>query len=60
MDKTSLYLIEKLYGSNELDSDWQFDENVVLEHEEEGTIVLDVFKNGKIGGIELLSQIKDI
>lgn len=49
--------LKKLYDSNELDSDWQFDENIVLEHDTEGTIVLDIYKNGKIGGIELINQI---
>lgn len=44
---------------NQVDSEWQFDENIVLEHETEGTIVLDILKNGRIGGIEFVSQIRD-
>ena len=44
---------------NQTGSEWQFDENIVLEHKTEGTIVLDVLKDGRIGGIEFLSQIKD-
>ncbi len=39
-------------------SEWQFEENVVLEHYREGTIVLDVLKDGRIGGIEFVSQLK--
>lgn len=39
-------------------SEWQFEENIVLEHETEGTIVLDILKDGRIGGIEFISQIR--
>jgi uncharacterized protein YuzE len=39
-------------------SEWQFKENVVLEHETEGTIVLDILKDGRIGGIEFVLQIR--
>jgi len=42
---------------NQPGSEWQFEENVVLEHEIEGTIVLDILQGGRIGGIELISQI---
>ncbi|MDF1548355.1 MAG: hypothetical protein P1P88_11075 [Bacteroidales bacterium] len=51
--------LKKLYDSDERDSNWQFEENILLEHETEGTIVLDVYKNGRIGGIELVNQIQD-
>lgn len=44
---------------NQLGSEWQFEENIVLEHETEGTIVLDVLKDGRIGGVEFVSQIRD-
>lgn len=44
---------------NQPGSEWQFDENIVLEHKTEGTIVLDILKNGRIGGIEFVSQIRD-
>jgi len=44
---------------NQPGSEWQFDENIVLEHETEGTIVLDILKDGRIGGIEFVSQIRD-
>jgi uncharacterized protein YuzE len=37
---------------NFLGSEWQFDENIILEDDVEGTIVLDVLLNGKVGGIE--------
>ncbi|GAA0875786.1 hypothetical protein GCM10009118_21950 [Wandonia haliotis] len=46
-------------GPNQPGSEWQFDESIVLEHETEGTIVLDILKDGRIGGIEFLSQIRD-
>lgn len=44
---------------NQPGSEWQFEENIVLEHETEGTIVLDILKDGRIGGIEFVSLIKD-
>ncbi len=42
---------------NQEGSEWQFEENIVLEHETEGTIVLDILKDGRVGGIEQLNQI---
>lgn len=44
---------------NQPGSEWQFDENIVLEHETEGTIVLDILNDSRIGGIEFVSQIRD-
>ncbi|GAA5022035.1 hypothetical protein GCM10011506_01700 [Marivirga lumbricoides] len=43
---------------NQQGSEWQFLENIVLEHATEGTIVLDILKDGRIGGVEFLRQIK--
>lgn len=42
---------------NQPDSKWQFKESIVLEHKTEGTIVLDVLKENKIGGIEFLKYL---
>jgi len=42
---------------NQPGSEWQFDENIVLEHVPEGTIVVDVLKDGRIGGVEFLKYI---
>jgi len=39
-------------------SEWQFKENIVLEHPTEGTIVIDCLKDGRIGGIEFVSRIE--
>ena len=44
---------------NQPGSEWQFEENIVLEHESEGTIVIDILKDGRIGGIEFVNQIWD-
>jgi len=44
---------------NQPGSEWQFDENIVLEDETEGTIVLDILKGSRIGGIEFVSQIRN-
>ncbi len=44
-------------NANQKGAEWQFDENIVLEHKTEGTIVLDILKDGRIGGIELLNEL---
>ena len=43
---------------NQPGSEWQFEECIVLEHDSEGTIVLDILKDGRIGGIEFVKQLK--
>jgi hypothetical protein len=45
------------YRANQPGAEYQFEESIVLEHETEGTIVLDILKDGRIGGIEFVSQI---
>lgn len=45
--------------SNQSGAEWQFLANVVLEHEHHGTVVVDVLKGNRIGGIELLDRIED-
>jgi len=62
MDKTQW--IKKPYirfinskKANQKGAEWQFDENIVLEHKTEGTIVLDILKDGRIGGFELLNEL---
>jgi hypothetical protein len=39
-------------NANKKGAEWQFDDNIVLEHETLGTIVLDYLKDKRIGGIE--------
>ena len=39
--------------------EWKFRENIVLEHEFLGLIVLDLLKNGRIAGIEFINLIED-
>ena len=43
---------------NQPDSEWQIEENIILEDEEHGTIVLDVLKGNRIGGVEFLKHLK--
>jgi hypothetical protein len=40
--------------ANQAGSAWQFDRNELLEDTEFGDVVVDVLKDGRIGGIELL------
>lgn len=42
---------------NEQGSLWQFEANILIEHEIFGTVVLDILKGYRLGGIEFLSQI---
>lgn len=42
---------------NQPGSEWQFDENVMLEDPERGIVVLDVLKDGRVGGAEFLAQL---
>jgi len=32
--------------------EWQFDYNIVLEHPTKGSLVLDILKDGRVGGVE--------
>jgi len=38
-------------------AEWRFASNVVLEHPKEGTLVLDVLADRRIGGIEFLRRL---
>ncbi len=42
---------------NQPGSKWQFDRNIILEDESEGTIVIDVLMGNEIGGIEFVNRI---
>lgn len=42
---------------NQPNSDWQHEECIVLEQNEKGNIVIDLLKNGRIGGIEFIDLI---
>ena len=43
---------------NKPGAEWQFDENIMLESATEGMIVLDVLKDGRIGGAEFVKKIR--
>ncbi len=45
-------------NANQKGAEWQFKESIVLEHKAEGTIVLDILKDGRIGGFELIDQLE--
>lgn len=42
---------------NQSGAEWQIEENIILEDEEYGTIVLDVLKGNRIGGVEFLKHL---
>ncbi len=41
-------------------AEWQFSENVILESLDRGQLVLDVLKDGRIGGVELLARVHEV
>lgn len=43
--------------ANKPGAEWQFDQNIMLESETDGMIVLDVLKDGRIGGAEFVDKI---
>jgi hypothetical protein len=43
--------------ANHPGSAWQFEENLVLEHPREGTIVLDILRGRRVGGAEFLRRL---
>jgi uncharacterized protein YuzE len=44
-------------NANKPDSKWQFRENLILEDDVHGDLVLDILENGTIGGIEFVSRL---
>jgi hypothetical protein len=38
-------------------AEWQFEKNVVLEHPDFGTVIVDVLTEQRLGGLEFLSRI---
>lgn len=44
-------------NANQPGAVWQFDENIALEQENRGDIILDILKDGRIGGIEFIDLI---
>ncbi|MDN3692899.1 hypothetical protein QWZ06_11700 [Chryseobacterium tructae] len=43
--------------ANQRGSQWIFKENIILEHPELGTLVLDILEHDKLGGIEFLKRL---
>lgn len=43
--------------ANQAGADWQHDESIVLEQENGGDIVIDLIKDGRVGGIEFIDLI---
>lgn len=43
---------------NQPGSEWQFESNVVLNHQTLGMVVIDVLKGNRLGGIEFVDRIE--
>jgi len=54
--KSYIYFVSPK-NANQPNAEWQFKTNIVLEHKTKGTIVLDILKGNKIGGIEFIKYI---
>ena len=44
-------------NANQIGAEWQFEDNIVIEHPEKGTIIIDFLKDNKIGGLEFYELI---
>ena len=44
-------------NANQNGADWQFEENIIIEHPKKGTIIIDFLKDKKIGGFEFYELI---
>jgi hypothetical protein len=51
-----LYFVDPV-DANQPGAEWQMAENVALEHPTEGTLVLDVLVDRRIGGMEFLRRL---
>ncbi len=47
-------------NANQPGSPWQFARNVILESQEHGQLVLDVLKDGRVGGVEFLARVLEV
>lgn len=56
-ESNSYYRFVDSKNANEPNAEWQHDECIVLEQENKGDIVLDLLKDGRIGGIEFINLI---
>lgn len=44
-------------NANEANAEWQHDECIILEQKDKGDIVIDLLKDGRIGGLEFIDLI---
>lgn len=51
-----LYFVDP-NAPNEPGSDWQFDNNLTLDHPREGMLVLDILTGRRVGGVEFISRL---
>jgi len=51
-----LYFVDAT-APNQPGSAWQIQENVMLEHPREGTLVLDILTGNRVGGVEFLARL---
>lgn len=51
-----LYFVDPA-DANQPGSEWQWEENLILEHPAEGTLVLDLLEGRKVGGMERLRRL---
>jgi len=46
-------------NANQPNSDWQHAESIVIEQKSKGDIIIDILKDGRIGGIEFIDLIEN-
>ncbi|HVH36261.1 MAG TPA: hypothetical protein VM847_19345 [Tahibacter sp.] len=45
--------------ANQPGAEWQFESSLALEDTAHGTVILDILRDGRIGGVEFLSRLLD-
>lgn len=51
-----LYFVDPA-DANQPGAEWQFEENLTLEHRHEGALILDILAGQRVGGVEFLKRL---
>ena len=56
-ESNAYYYFIPCNNPNKQNSEWQFDSNIMLECPKNGTVILDILKGQRVGGIEFFNRI---
>jgi hypothetical protein len=57
VESNAYYRFVSPENANQPGAEWQFDQNIILQHPKEGMIVLDVLKGHRVGGVEFVDRL---